>query len=495
MYKVTLLLGILACAFVPIGCHNKPAVTTAETTCTDSLQAKIEAAPWGGTVIANDCIYRETVTVDKPLTLKASSGTEIRGSDVWKEWSKSGSYWTSQDTLPSFSASGQCVTGTSRCVWPEQVFFDGKPLTQVASEPESWQFAVDSSRNILLADDPSEHTVEVTTRTEWVEGGSSDVIIEGFTMKHAANDAQNGALYNNGYSNWTVQNNTLADAHALNVKLDYGTDLKFLGNDVSRAGQLGVGGYGGAKVELHNNYIHHNNTEDFEFGWEAGGVKLAGSQDLVADSNTVYENNGHGLWCDGGCKDATIINNRLHHNANSAIFYEISDNAEIYGNTLWENGWEARRGSWMASVRSVNSRNVEIHHNVVAWNYGNIAVVATDRGDSYYNDIHDNYVHDNTVLAEDFSSSEPLDSGHRSHALAWLGPLMDPAKKNSAANNRYWYSTPEDSIPRFYYDERGIIELTDFNATQGEEQGRYLTDAEKDKIVSSAKIPASPEER
>src|SRR5215203_3865793 len=142
MYKVTLLLGILACAFVPIGCHNKPAVTTAETTCTDSLQAKIEAAPWGGTVIANDYIYRETVTVDKPLTLKASSGTEIRGSDVWKEWSKSGSYWTSQDTLPSFSASGQCVTGTSRCVWPEQVFFDGKPLTQVASEPESWQFAV-----------------------------------------------------------------------------------------------------------------------------------------------------------------------------------------------------------------------------------------------------------------------------------------------------------------------------------------------------------------
>jgi hypothetical protein len=117
------------------------------------------------------------------------------------------------------------------------------------------------------------------------------------------------------------------------------------------------------------------------------------------------------------------------------------------------------------------------------------------RKGGYYNDVHDNYVHDNTVLGEDIPGSEPLDSGHRNHALAWLGPLLDPAKKNSAADNRYWYSTPEDSIPRFYYDERGITELTDFDATQGEDQGRYLTDAEKDQIVSSAKIPASPEER
>ena len=30
----------------------------------------------------DDCIYWETATVDKQLTLKAGSGVEIRGSDV-----------------------------------------------------------------------------------------------------------------------------------------------------------------------------------------------------------------------------------------------------------------------------------------------------------------------------------------------------------------------------------------------------------------------------
>ncbi len=73
-------------------------------------------------------------------------------------------------TLPRFTAYGTCDDGTSRCLWPEQVFFDGEPLLQVASDPDSGQFAVDSDRNVVLADDPAGHTVEVSTRRQWVVG-------------------------------------------------------------------------------------------------------------------------------------------------------------------------------------------------------------------------------------------------------------------------------------------------------------------------------------
>jgi hypothetical protein len=38
--------------------------------CTYSLQIKINAAPWGGAVRANPCVYRQQVTITKPLSLQ-----------------------------------------------------------------------------------------------------------------------------------------------------------------------------------------------------------------------------------------------------------------------------------------------------------------------------------------------------------------------------------------------------------------------------------------
>jgi hypothetical protein len=169
----------------------------AQPTCQGSLQALVNAAdPRTVVETAAGCVYREQVTINKPLTLQGGPGTEIRGSDVWTGWTKSGSYWVSKGTLPVFPAGNVFCNpdeiNTSRCKWPEQVFFDDNPLLQVASNPQSGQFALNANRQVLLADDPTGHTVEVTTRTRWVQGASGDVTIEGFTMKHAANTGQTG---------------------------------------------------------------------------------------------------------------------------------------------------------------------------------------------------------------------------------------------------------------------------------------------------------------
>jgi hypothetical protein len=169
----------------------------AQPTCQGSLQALVNAAdPRTVVQTAAGCVYREQVTINKPLTLKGGPGTEIRGSNLWTSWTKSGSYWVSKGSLPVFPAGNVFCNpdeiNTSRCKWPEQVFFDDNPLLQVASNPQSGQFALNANRQVLLADDPTGHTVEVTTRTRWVQGASGDVTIEGFTMKHAANPGQTG---------------------------------------------------------------------------------------------------------------------------------------------------------------------------------------------------------------------------------------------------------------------------------------------------------------
>ena len=57
---------------------------------------------------------------------------------------------------------------------------------------------MDSGRHVVLKDDPRGKTVEVSVRRHWVLGTSTadNVTIQGFTMKHAANEAQSGAIMN-----------------------------------------------------------------------------------------------------------------------------------------------------------------------------------------------------------------------------------------------------------------------------------------------------------
>ncbi len=72
--------------------------------------------------------------------------------------------------------------------------------------------------------------------------------------------------------------------------------------------------------------------------------------------------------------------------------------------------------------------------------------------------------------------------------------MFESASNNRGANNRYWQASPEGSDGRFAWDE-SIDRLADFNTTAGEEGGRYLSDEEKEQMVSNAGIPDSPEAR
>ena len=460
--------------------------------CGDSLQSLIDGAVRGAVVDVPSCVYREEVTIDQPITLQAEPGAEIRGSDVWTRWKRNGAYWV-KGPLPTFDVHGRCSEGTDRCLWPEQVFLDGDALDQVASDPVSGQFAVDDDRDIVLADDPAGHTVEVTTRTGWISGRSDNVTIQGFAMRHAANDSQDGAIENNGYSHWMIAGNTLSYAHGAIVSLSQGSDLTLQDNDIHHGGQLGVHASGGELV-IRDNEIHDNNTEGFESGWEAGGIKTSGVQRLVADRNEVHHNNGIGLWCDGGCRNVTYRDNRVHHNRKMGINFETGSTAEIFDNVVWENGWSKPGWGWGAGILSSSSRNVEIFDNVVACNADGISVISADRDGTKYDEVVNVRVHHNTIRAED----NPEDEEHN-YALAWLqdweGSLFEPSSGNRGSHNRYWYSTPESSLVRFSWYQKGRSELDNFNTTPGEEGGRYLSEAEKDRMVLSAGIPSSCEHR
>jgi parallel beta-helix repeat protein len=529
---LTILLGVVAAVFFAL---NLASEATAATTCSDSLQAKIDATPAGGTVRVDACIYREQLHITKPITLVGQPGSQIRGSDVWGAWNElANGNFRSIHSLPRFPQEDvSCKQNTKRCAWPEQVFVNGMAQRQVgpASDPRPGEFKVDVRRRVILGSDPEGKVIEVTVRRHWITGSASadGVTVRGFTMKHAANEWRSGAIQSrepttrrtSGYawsrskpdgSNWNIENNILSDAHGavLSVRTD---EADILDNEISHGGQLGIHNPGDHSL-IRGNYIHDNNTENFCTAVErcagystdgnsrvsatlveAGGVKIAGGQDFVTvSSNEISENHGNGLWFDVGTHDVTVSSNRIHHNARRGVFFEISDGAQIFSNTIYENGWASTNQVNGSGIMVGNSSNAEVYNNTLAWNAAGIAVLSADRSGTKYDLVHDVHVHDNTVLGT--NSANKLEN---QLALVWLGlpssTLLDPANNNRGANNEYWYTSPEGSLERFRWGKKSISKLAAFNATPGEENGRYLTQDEKDNLVANRKIPAEPERR
>lgn len=465
----------------------------AAASCGISLQALVDAAAPSATVNVPACLYREVVKVTKPITLAAQPGAEIRGSDVWTGWTKQGKHWT-KGGLPSFSAHGECRSGSDRCKWPEQVFIDGKPLTQVASNPSGGQFSV-SNGTVSLADDPTGHTVEVTMRPHWIDGKADGVTIQGFAMKHAGNSAQRGAISNNGHSKWTVQDNVLSDVHGPTVTFLGGANHKLLRNNLSGGGQIGAAilphwsnNDRPRDVLVQGNTIHHNHTEEFDEGWEAGGLKAVEVSRLTLDGNDVYENAGAGLWVDCDSRDVVIKNNRVRDNANAGIFFEISDGAKIFGNRVSGNGLSYDDWGWGAGIVVSTSRNVEVYENKVAWNGDGIAVMEQDRGSG--RSVENVYVRDNVIIS--------TEKDYR-YGLAWLSDrkqqrIHAPSANNRGERNAFWFGTPEHSTARFEWRE-ATSQLAAFSATPGGQAARYLTDAETEQVLTAARIPLTPRAR
>ena len=499
---LAVLFGVLAAALLGMGmmglrAHSAQAATAA-TTCTESLQAQIDAAEPGEVLSAAPCIYRERIEINKPLTLKGQEGTEIRGSDVFGSWRKrlSDGRYVSRRAVPPFPETMDqifCMPDTVRCHLPEQVFFDGRALVQVVgNQPPSKAFSLTKDRRVILGSgmDPRGRMVEVSVRREWVVGTSSadDVTIDNVDMRHAANSGRTGALLNRPYqtawtdtgSNWTVKNSTLAHAHGAIISLNVkggGTGHHILNNRILFGGQLGVHGAARGSV-ISGNEIARNNTELYcpnprcGIG-ETGGIKVADSSDVTVEGNFIHDNFGHGIHFDVNTYANTITDNRIYRNARMGIQYELSSDALIARNRVIGNGYDVYETIKNPSINVVASSDVEVADNVVSGGASGINVSAYNR-QGFDSTVSGVYVHDNAIIR------------NGGKALTWSdgnGSIAaDPT--NRGYSNDFWYPRAEDGSARFGWGGRDFSQLSRFNATRGEEDGRYMSDAEKDAVLA-----------
>ena len=180
----------------------------------------------------------------------------------------------------------------------------------------------------------------------------------------------------------------------------------------------------------------------------------------------------------------TFRSNRVHHNDGEGIFFEISDGVLVEGNVVWENGWKNPRWGYGAGILISSSRNAMVRDNVVVNNGRSISVISQNRSGypkTASGDSSNQRVEDNVVVSRN-------GVGLSGFYQDWAG-TMYTAPNVGGSGNRYWSSVNEPTDGRFEWQGGWRRTLAEYNATPGEEGGRYLTTAEKDAILAAAGVP------
>jgi len=420
-----------------------------------SLQSLIDAAAAGSTLRLSNQVYREQVTVSKPLAIEGGS---IRGSDVWTNWTRQGALWVSGRTVPDFGpdALSAAYVDQWQATHREQVFVDGVQLKQVTANPSSGQFALDAARHVLLADDPTRRTVEVTTRQKWAIVQADDVRFSRTDFRHAATHGQQWAIGNDDRKRFRLSGCTLSDVAGSGIALGGGDVYSVVeGCTFARIGCEAIQAYRDGHSWIVGNRLFGNGFGGWDWGWQGGAIKVVASFNGTLSGNVAHNNGGPGLWCDIGCKDMTIANNSSHDNKGPQIFYEISTKGVIRDNTAYNGD-----GEWPALYVS-SSQDTEAHHNVVESSRRAVQAYEQDRLDKP-GPMTGISIHDNTVI---------MSGG--GIALFWGGGVVTTSPSNKGQNNRFSYPGPENSQLRFVWSD-GYTKIVDFAKTPGGQGSIYI---------------------
>jgi parallel beta-helix repeat protein len=372
------------------------------------LEAAVKAQPEGTTFYISAGLHRiQEVAPKDRQSFIGEPGAVLSGAKLVTDFSRSGTYWVTKAGLEDTGlVHGECRAEDPGCAYPEDLFVDDSMLRQVLSlrelGPGKW--FLDYDRDLIyLADDPRGRKVELSVATHAFWGDAHNITIRGLVIEKFASPAQHGAIHAKDGAigdlgrDWLVQDNEIRLNHGAGLLL--GARMQVLDNYIHHNGQIGITGGESEGILIEGNEISYNNVAGFDAGWEAGGTKFKQTRGLVVRSNHVHHNQGPGLWTDIDNIHTLYESNLVENNENVGILHEISYDAVIRDNTVIGNGFAFDIWLWGAGILIAASRNVEVHDNVVTNNADGIAAVQQDRGEGRYGnyevknlDVHDNAI-------------------------------------------------------------------------------------------------------
>lgn len=429
----------------------------------DDIQGAVNSNPTGTTFILAPGVYRMQSVVPKNGDVFSGQhgatldGALVLGASSWTQTSSGA--WVAQVSglTPLAPDGGQCDKQHPACQYPEDLFFDSKPFTRVASlsrvAPGKWYLDY-STDKAYVGSDPSGHTVEISLAHAAFWGSASNVTIKGLAIEKYAPIAGKGAInamaeltgYGPVGTNWVVQSNDIYLNHGLGIRASDGMTVS--NNRIHDNGQMGLAGMG-SNILVHGNDVYQNNFAGYSFDWEAGGIKLGRySTHVTLDSNYVHDNKGPGLHGDIGCDYFVIENNHTARNEGNGIHYEISYHGVIRNNLIEDEGSSPEGTSFWygGGILISNSSDVDVYGNTVTDCVNGIGGTQADRGvDSKTGlpyTLKNLNVHNNTITQQTgFAAGIVVGSGFDSSVYTLWG--------NHFVNNTFNLSDPTRSC--FYW--------------------------------------------
>lgn len=383
----------------------------------DDIQALANKNPPGTSFAITAGVYRlQSVRPKDGDTFTGQPGAILNGARILNDFKPQGQNWVADVVVkPLSSYRGECDEEHPACIYPEDLFFDSKPLTRVASlslvAPGKWYLDY-SANKAYVGSNPAGHTVEISLDGAAFWGNASNVTIRGLSIEKYASIAGKGAINAmaalNGYGpvgkGWLVESNDVYLNHGLGIRASDGMTVR--NNKVHDNGQMGVAG-SGSNILVQGNDIYGNNYAGYKIDWEAGGVKFAGySTHVTLDNNYVHDNKGPGLHGDIGCDYFVFENNHTARNISSGIHWEISYHAIIRNNLIEDEGYSPLGKSFWygGGILVSNSANVDVYGNTVKDCVNGIGGTEANRGvnsktGAPYN-LKNLYVHNNTITQQ-----------------------------------------------------------------------------------------------
>lgn len=391
-----------------------------------TLQAQHDATASGGICyIIPGYIYREQVSVTKPITFVGRGRVSIRGSDDWSTGGAAGNTWTNASgiyhsslSMPSFSTDATQGTPTNTYSQNHRnvLFVDGVGYQLVNSaSPSAGQWAMGTSTggdggttHAFIPINPAGHKIEVGVRAPlFLPTGNNALTLDGIDMRHIPGSGvgQPGAIDPSSITTAQVSilNCMIGWAHGHGLAMGGMNPGPFVQDSIFHdCGTAGLSCPGNTN-SLYKRCIFFNNgisTYGWDSGYNSGGIKVAGgSGHDVYDGLIAFNNTQSGIWFDIQTDNAVMENSVCWDNWPLNVSIEISAFITVRNNVIFRTPGQAS-GLTNADIGlySSTSRQIEIYGNLLMHEPFCAKLHWDVRGDAPPGNGNGIHFHDNKII-------------------------------------------------------------------------------------------------
>ncbi len=257
---------------------------------------------------------------------------------------------------------------------------------------------------------------------------AQNVTIRHLTIRNFGRGLDNnneGVVNHDAGDGWLVEYNTIINNDGAGVFL--GSDNTVRYNCLKDNGQYGfsmfkmpIEGDSAIKnIVLDHNEISGNNTDDWETREPGcgctGGGKFWDVNGARITNNWVHDNKSVGLWADTNNIDFLFEGNYIADNEDEGIWYEISYNATIRGNTFLNN-------AWMKGQRNQGSPAPAIY---LSESGGDARLASTVSGAAKIR-IYDNYFENNFSGVSIYENANRFCNSNGNTSKGYCTPFVHP---------------------------------------------------------------------